>query len=236
MRQQAEDLEDRLKARLTLLADTRSELLERSNGDRNVEARSVPVDELLAYAQRIANTTLPAHHRTQQPPILDKATSKPKNPAPHLNGNTSNTPFEEQTTNEPNAQIDGIAGRILAADEGASGNTNELRVVGMQDMKYAPWVPWPSDEIARSGALAHIQNMLEAGTDPGSILSKEQQDAEIEERRQAEAKAREQEERERLERERRRQAAAEAARREAADEAPQTFGGLDLYNPEDDEE
>jgi len=122
-------------------------------------------------------------------------------------------------------------------------NLDPDRLTWLQSVSTSAFVPWPNESTIRSGALADIQAMLERKTDPASILTPEQVAAEAEKRREEEL-GRQREEEERL---RRRAEAVAKVRREAAAEReaegvgmgmPQQeeFGGLDLYDPDEEEE
>ncbi|KAK5016475.1 hypothetical protein LTR60_002382, partial [Cryomyces antarcticus] len=50
-----------------------------------------------------------------------------------------------------------------------------------------PWVPWPSPDVIRGGALGHVQSMAEQGIDLAAVLTPKQQEAE--DKRKAEEEA-----------------------------------------------
>ena len=103
-----------------------------------------------------------------------------------------------------------------------------------------PFVPWPTEEVIRRGALAQIQVMLEQGVDPaGAAVPKVDLEQEQEEETEMEVEVKR--ENEGGEEARRKSAVASAAagkgraegRREEK-EKPAVFGGLDLYDPDDE--
>ncbi len=90
-----------------------------------------------------------------------------------------------------------------------------------------PFVPWPTEEVIRRGALAQIQVMLEQGVDPATapdavrVETKQEDNMDIKEEMDI------------VETVRRESAFAGTGRAEMRrDENPAVFGGLDLYDPE----
>jgi hypothetical protein len=90
-------------------------------------------------------------------------------------------------------------------------------------LSQLPFVPWPSQEVIRMGALAAIQGMLEDGTDPTTVLSAAEQEAA--DKRRAEEEERQQAEQEERERRRREDWAARGGNRAAITE--------DVFDPDE---
>ena len=108
------------------------------------------------------------------------------------------------------------------------------------------FVPWPSEEVIRRGALAQIQVMLEQGVDPESVAAESRQEKEEEEEEEEEGEPVQMVKVENGEgmSEGVKKAAAVGDRdvkmgndaavppRERREEKPRVFGGLDLYDPD----
>lgn len=91
------------------------------------------------------------------------------------------------------------------------------------------FVPWPTEEVIRRGALAQIQVMLEQGVDPSSVP------AAVEEATKEEGMIEITEEKEVVDNVRRESTFASTTRPEVRqEEKPAVFGGLDLYDPDDE--
>lgn len=70
------------------------------------------------------------------------------------------------TTGSPNntqGQGEGIGVASLEQSE----------VQWLDPLTQIPFVPWPSEEVIRQGALAQVQLMLEQGLDPSKVVSDE---------------------------------------------------------------
>ena len=96
------------------------------------------------------------------------------------------------------------------------------------------WVPWPSEEVIRQGPLGQLQALMEQGVDPAAVpveqgtekgeamegvlkeegIDKEVQNGRVNERVVERESAR--------------------GREVQRDEKPKVFGGLDLYNPDEE--
>lgn len=195
-------------------------------------SKDVPFDELLSYAKRIAKFTLPPNYRPAPPPpkpSAPDATPKPPDDTQLANG-TSGTPALADSAiaaaPKPDPQAD------LPKDEGvALATLTQEQRDWLDSMSHTPFVPWPSEAVIQRGGLMEIQRMLERGRDPAAVLPPEEQEAE--ERRRAEEEERRKREEEEEEGRRREAWAAQLARR--GEGQGEVFGGLDLYDPEEDE-
>lgn len=105
----------------------------------------------------------------------------------------------------------------------------------LDPLKQIPFVPWPSEEVIRQGALAQIQVMLDQRIDPshvgvgGDEVTKDDNDfeARVVERLSDET-AHE------VINTVKESAENGIARAEKREEKPKVFGGLDLYDPDEE--
>lgn len=188
LRQTAEALDGDIKSTLKMLAETRKELLAIPAKQDAAPTREVPVEELLSYAKFISKTTVPPTFRGHLPKdILSK--EQPAEQATTQITNGMATPAGTGPEGDPTQhQVEGI---------GISTLNQEVKD-SLDPLSKLPFVPWPSQDIIRMGALADVQGMLEDGKDPSTVLSKEEQQAEEKRKAEEEEKLRlEEEERER---------------------------------------
>lgn len=218
LRQATETLDNSIRADLTLLASTRKELLATPATVFPPSSRDVPYDELLAYAKHISKFTVPPTFRPPLPPAQAEP-SKQLDQATTVTNGTATTPAAAPA----DASKDGGIG-VSALPTG--------EVQWLDIASQIPFVPWPSEEIIRRGALAQIQSLLEHGQDPSVVQAAPT--SEDEEKRKAE-------EGEEADREKE----ADAVRSElnnpgaptagqARVEKPHVFSGLDLYEPDEE--
>lgn len=221
--------DEQLRSVLTHLTSTRAELLSIPSTTLPAQTNPVSYNELLSYAKRIAKFTMPPTYRdplaTEIPGYEAKTPgSEAKTP---LNGATpSATPILSNGT---------LPGPIVASPNGLETHTTALPEHLDAHLKPVPsFVPWPSEEVIRRGAMASIQTLLNEGIDPATFDPEKvaeleamtrEREAEDEERREKE------EEERRVEMERR---MAGGQRRGTVEERPNVFTGLDM--PEDDDD
>ncbi|MCJ1364854.1 hypothetical protein MMC16_003971 [Acarospora aff. strigata] len=246
LRNTASALDTQLKTSLTLLAETRKELLATPATTFPPASRDVPYHELLAYAKHISKFTVPPTIRPPPEPSQqiqsqttaaqgDPAQAKDTTEAQQPNGVNGNDAASKGTTavtvaDDNTKTPGGIGVSSLAASESQ----------WLDPSAQIPFVPWPTEEVIRRGALAQIQVMLEQGVDPaGAAVPKVDLEQEQEEETEMEVEVKR--ENEGGEEARRKSAVASAAagkgraegRREEK-EKPAVFGGLDLYDPDDE--
>lgn len=100
-----------------------------------------------------------------------------------------------------------------------------------------PFVPWPTEEVIRRGALARIQVMLEQGVDPAGADDAVREETKLEMTQEMELEVDHGIKHEGV--------VVEPVRKESTsaglgrvdlkrDEKPAVFGGLDLYDPDDE--
>ncbi|KAL9014463.1 MAG: hypothetical protein Q9173_000899 [Seirophora scorigena] len=166
LRSAIEEQEQQRKSTLTLLAETRKDLLSTPATTFPEASRSVPYTELLDYASRISRYTVPPTFREPPPPPQQPAL----NAAPAANG------IGEAVTGarEANAVANGGGGQ---GEEGKGVGEKSLEPNEMQwlnPLAQIPFAPWPIEDVIKRGALGQIQVMLEQGVDPGAGDSPEQ--------------------------------------------------------------
>lgn len=191
LRATADALDTEIKGTLSLLTDTRKELLtatpigsKSSNGSEK-PLRQLEYAELLSYAQRIARFTVPpADQRTPKQVVGNGMTTAEAGgpsqdvkvqvqspgsrlePPPALQQiNTPvQTPAAAPTTPGPSASVS----HFQAADSSRAIDAlpEHLRRWLDPATSRAQFTPWPDQDAIRRGALARIQGMLENGQDP----------------------------------------------------------------------
>lgn len=193
-------------------------------------------EELLRYAARISKWTIP--------PEVQK--SKQDGSSPKQDGiatNGSNTPSVIVIGNGADIEVPSATfnGANLSVPSQSQSTQSQFALddrtkimFGLPDPARPLFLPWPSEDDLKSGALATIQALVEGGIDP------EQWDPQVEEQkkmekaqeieREAEAERIKEEERKRLEMERRNNTSSGGA----GAEKPKVFQ-LDEFDDDDDE-
>lgn len=168
LRETVDNLNQRITATLLSLADVRKELLATPATVLSQDQRNVPYAELLDYASRINKYTIPPTLRQPVPVLQAEVTAQPKqlaNPLPSNGIGVSadqNGPSPVVTSLNAQAHGDGIGVSSLDQKE-----VQWLDPLSTQ----VPFVPWPSEDVIRRGALAQIQLMLEQGEDPNNVVT-----------------------------------------------------------------
>lgn len=128
--------------------------------------RNVPYDELLEYANRISRYTVPPTFRppppTSQIPTLPSSQHPTVSDLSTVNGVSAEQSTLPATTESPSNfpnQGEGIGIASLEQSE----------VQWLDPLTQIPFVPWPTEEVIRQGALAQVQVMLEQGLDPSDV-------------------------------------------------------------------
>lgn len=207
LRSQIDSLNTLITEKLTGLADLRAEILAQDITPVAEEGQKGQVDagELLGFAQRISRTTVPPSYRPKAKQIKEEKKVE-----------------EVAAANGVSAAVGDEVGIEKAGDE----KKDEEKPPEIIDM--GGWTPWPSDEIIRQGALGQIQAMVENGEDPAAATAKKEQDQTMEGVQKEES---------RIEEGAKEEIGVEEVRREvpkAPFERPRVFGGLDLYDPDED--
>lgn len=163
LRQTAAALDARLTSTVITLADARKDLLAVPLLTASENEREVFYTELLDYAKRISKSTVPPTLRQSVPaaPPREQTDSHMMGttPAAEAAGRTAAIVFPLDQTH---GKSFGVA--ALPQDE----------VQWLDYLKHIPFVPWPTEEVIKRGALAEIQALSERGMDP-SIVSEAQQ-------------------------------------------------------------
>lgn len=103
-------------------------------------------------------------------------------------------------------------------------------------MNQIPFVPWPSEDVIRQGALAQLQVLTEQGIDPSSITArtgdgvKEEEDAMVVDNPGDTATYGRISDNAKLEP----RSGLPGQQVERREEKPKVFGGLDLYDPDEE--
>ena len=194
LRQQTTSLDQKIKDTVKLIADLRRDIQaipsDTSTTDTADPRREVSVDELLRYAKFISKTapTVPRKPVLEaKPPSLP-----PEGGQAHITNGIATPPPGAQDDSDPTSTRAEIVGL------NAVPQTGQMYVAPPPEVGNMGFEPWPSHGQVQLSALADIQKMVEAGRDPGSVLTPEQREA-------AEKARKEEEERGRLEEEEKRQ-------------------------------
>ncbi|ORY58128.1 vitamin-D-receptor interacting mediator subunit 4-domain-containing protein [Pseudomassariella vexata] len=230
LRSITKSLDTQIKETLTLLAQTRKEL---SSTTATVypSGSHYPIDysELLTVARRISSTTLPRQsvldkYRAEQ---AQQALAAEQADKVQQSGGAETTATTPASTPQANgvAVVNGPASQPSQADPSSqqittSAGTNlpEHLIAHLNPRASEEFIPWPSEQHVRRGALAELahlaaQGIAAEGYDPAEEAARKLREEE-------EAKAKEEKERlEREEAERKMREQRERARKEAAERA-----------------
>lgn len=192
--------------------------------------RNVPYIELLDYAKRISRYTVPP---TFRPPIAVAKAPETSQSQPTDSTSTNGAPAEQASqaapTTSPNSQ---------PQEEGIGvSSLDQKEVQWLDPLNEIPFVPWPSEDVIRQGMLAQLHIILEQRGYPSSITA----------RAGDESKERTMEDAMAMENPADTAAYggvpdnAKASRSgppgqqvERREEKPKVFGGLDLYDPDEE--
>lgn len=196
---------------LELLSGTRSELLKTQSSEYPENTNSVDFEELLRYAARISKWTIP--------PEVQK--SKQEDSSPKQDGNATNgstTPSVIVTGNGADIEVPSATpnGANLSVPSQSQSTQSQFALddrtklmFGLPDPARPLFLPWPSEDDLKNGALATIQALVEGGIDPErwdpqvEEQKKMEKAKELEREAEAEAERIKEEERKRLEMEKR---------------------------------
>jgi hypothetical protein len=261
LRSTSSSLDDQIRETLTMLTDTRHALVHTPSTVFPESTNQVTYSELLSYAKKISEKTLPPCFRdSAETRAADGTSSTPKDKSePHTNGNT--TPVvaangSNSITIAGNLGIGSIAtpmevesGTPSNASAVAQGQTSQESTTALppewqeslNPLAKIQFLPWPTDFDIKRGALATIQVLLERGEDPATFdpersaeLEEERKKiVDEEERLQALDRARIEEERRRDVQ--RRASTADISRGEKKEERPKVFQ-LETFDDDDESE
>ncbi|KAH8164015.1 hypothetical protein CIB48_g4235 [Xylaria polymorpha] len=198
-----------IKDTLRLLANTRKELVNSSATTfPNGPSHEIRYDELLSYARRISKTTIPPVGAVNAISALTSESSQSKEAAsaPETAATTpaGGTPNGTTSTPQPQSQtlsLSTTAGDLPTTTAATGTDLPEPLATFLNPHSAYTFVPWPSEEQVRHGAIASLAYMAEQGIEAEGYdpeLEKAQREREDEERRAAEDRERvEREDRER---------------------------------------
>ncbi|KAI9780946.1 MAG: hypothetical protein M1839_006384 [Geoglossum umbratile] len=230
LKQTTAALDAQIKSTLELLADTRKELLA-TPATAFPQSREVPYGELLAYAKRISKFTVPPTYRPPPAPKKEQDTQEQQN------GELNGTGMKANGSSISPADISSQPVGKDNKDFSITSNQHDYQF-WLETEGQMPFVPWPSEETIRRGALSQIQFMVEQDLDPSMQASLQEQ--ELAEREKVKL---EEEEKKRKMKEREAAAAAAARRQsstigaapvQAESKRQPVLMGIDLYDPEDE--
>ncbi|CAJ2513904.1 Uu.00g020230.m01.CDS01 [Anthostomella pinea] len=199
-----------IKDALRLLANTRKELLSTpATVFPDGPSYDIKYDELLSYARRISKTTMPPVGAVNsiQADTQMKGENGGMETAATTPGETPNG-VQSQPQSAAATPANGIQQSFDASQQTAiSGGTTlpEHLTAHLNPNSGCEFVPWPSEEQVRKGAIASLSFITEQGINPENYDPAEEEAR----KKREEEERREQEERERVEREERERKARE---------------------------
>lgn len=168
LRETVDNLNQRITASLTSLADVRKELLATPATVFSQDQRNVPYAELLQYASRISKYTIPPTLRQPVPVLQAEDTAQMEELANPLPSNGSGVSAQQ---NGPSPVVSSLNAQAHSEGIGVS-SLDQKEVQWLEPLSIqVPFVPWPSEDVIRRGALAQIQLMLEQGQDPNNVIT-----------------------------------------------------------------
>ncbi|KAL8775563.1 MAG: hypothetical protein Q9209_000059 [Squamulea sp. 1 TL-2023] len=165
LRSAIEAHEQQTKATLTLLAETRRELLSTPATTFPENSRNVPFTELLDYAKKISRYTVPPTFREPLPEAKIADTADQVKSTTLVANGTGDAVAEAREVNAAANGEQPQSGEGKEKGVGVSSLTLD-EVKWLNELARTAFVPWPSEQVIKSGALGQIQIMLEQGIDP----------------------------------------------------------------------
>ncbi|KAL3421103.1 hypothetical protein PVAG01_07548 [Phlyctema vagabunda] len=249
LRATSASLDAQIRETLTLLTTTRMELLATPATTFPTSTNPVSYSELLSYARRISKFTLPATFRDPEPAADASENAGAATPGKQdLHTNGSATPIPGMNgSSQPETQSTNTAMDLDSQTPAAQQNSSQDTTLPAEWQQFLDtstgqqFVPWPSEETIRRGALASIQILVDQGVDlesfdPARSAELEAERLRIEEEnekaREVEKAGQEEERRREMERRMSISGQANAGRRE--EEKPKVFQ-LETFDDDDDE-
>ncbi|KAE9363912.1 hypothetical protein N431DRAFT_422977 [Stipitochalara longipes BDJ] len=216
LRATSSELDTQIRETLSLLTKTRSELIATPSTNYPTSTNPVSYSELLSYARRISKFTLPPNYREPeaQTEQADGGTNTPKESKSETQTNGTTTPVaatngvDSQTHLATAMEIDSAtpAATQTQPSQASTAKTNTAMWSQFLGPTDTPFLPWPSEETIRRGALASIQILVDQGVDPSTFDPEKSAELEAERKRvEEEQEQLREQERTRLEEERRRE-------------------------------
>ncbi|KAK8178390.1 mediator complex, subunit Med4, partial [Phyllosticta citribraziliensis] len=153
LRHAADTLDAQIKSTLGTLAETRKELVALPITTASPSARHVSTDELLSYAKHIGKFTAPPG--IKPPPSLDQIPRPEEKPDTDVN-------MTNGGGNDPQPQPQSGAADAESKTMAALSQEQKAWLAGLSNLQF---VPWPTDDKIKLGALGQIQTMVEQGKD-----------------------------------------------------------------------
>jgi hypothetical protein len=226
-------LDTQIRDTITLLTTTRRELIATPSTTFSTTTNPVSYSELLSYARQISKFTLPPHTREPKPQPAnaeaETGNGTPKESKSETQTNGTSTPVavpngverdtqQTQTQSGSAMEIDSATPATTQTAQNTQNTaattttaTNSLPESWVQFLNPNTgqfFVPWPSEESIRKGALASIEILMNQGVDPAVFDPEKIAELEAERKRIAEEAERAMEEEQaryrRVEEERRR--------------------------------
>jgi Vitamin-D-receptor interacting Mediator subunit 4 len=257
LRATSEDLDTQIRDTLGLLTTTRKELLSAASTTVSSKANPVDVAELLSYASRSSKFTRPATFREGEaqshPETGDGGINTPREAGSQTQTNGTSTPVAG--TNEIATDMQMTQSTAMDIDSATPATQQPIQATkqGSQTALPAHWiplinpeaemkfVPWPSEDTIRRGALASIDILINKGVDPATFDPKKSEELEAERKRiQEEEDIARENERQRREEETRimmeRRASGLGATTASRQENKPAAFSLDMLDDDDEEE
>jgi hypothetical protein len=207
LRAEAEALEAKVKSSVSTLAALRKELLEVPTSPYPDNSRPVPARDLLRYAMKISQYTVPPTYREpipEDPQGKEKEKEKEDDATSAAPTNGFNTPALSQPVvpNEAPAESE-----EEKKDEGAPAAAEWLQKLRAQGIT---WQPYPDAMKIRVGNLGQVQYLIDQGKDPWTEKVTTQDEQELMAQKQREAEEQQEQARAELEAQARAQVEAQA--------------------------
>lgn len=163
LRQTADKLDGQIKQAISILRDTRNDLLATPFTPFPAESRNVPFDELLRFAKNISKFTVPPSSVVLPPPIpVEKADG----------GGARDEGGTETRGDAVDENADGQKQPPATANDATMQAMSEPARQWLEQLMQNAlglFLPWPSEERIKYGALADIWRMMERGEDPAAV-------------------------------------------------------------------
>jgi len=224
LRDTSNALDTKIRETLTLLTETRRALISTPSTAFPPTSNPVSYSELLSYARRISKFTLPSTFRepdtTSAVGAVEGApgTNTPKESKSETQTNGTTTPVAVTNGVDKDVQMNSDAAMDIdsATPSGVAQTSQDTMSSSislpnnfsqwLNPLADLPFIPWPTEDAIRRGALASIQVLLDQGVDPATFDPEKSAELEAERKRIMEEEDRiRDEERARMEEERRRE-------------------------------
>lgn len=202
-----------IKSHLTSLVDVRKELLDIPTSLPQKDRREVSHEEVLAYAKRIARFTMPPGMKQRTIPV--KAEEEAGGGAGSLGA--------EAGQSQPPPQEQPYEGKGIESLE-------EYEKQWLDPWTGVQFTPWPGEDVIKRGALGEIQAMVERGVDPATVATTDNGGSGAghgEKEEEVDVDMGNDTRRENGQ-------AQQMMRTQKREEEPKVFGGLDLYDPDEE--